>query len=80
MLLIVKLWTQYSVSTKRKKKYKKVITKIFFFFCELDDVNMTKVKFDTKHEYEYVSNFKVLQHTFDKHKLVRVFFLIAFMY
>lgn len=62
---------------KRGRERKKKVTKIYF---ELDDVNMTKVKFDTKHEYEYVSNFKVLQHTFDKHKLVRVFFLIAFMY
>ncbi|KAK4521100.1 uncharacterized protein ATC70_013044 [Mucor velutinosus] len=42
-------------------------------YCQImdsvfNDVHMTKVKFDTKHEYEYVSNFKVLQHTFDKHK------------
>jgi RP/EB family microtubule-associated protein len=34
----------------------------------LGDVSMNKVKFDTRQEYEYVNNFKVLQHTFDKHK------------
>jgi RP/EB family microtubule-associated protein len=42
-------------------------------YCQImdsifNDVHMSKVKFETKHEYEYVSNFKVLQHTFDKHK------------
>ncbi|KAI8372925.1 calponin homology domain-containing protein [Radiomyces spectabilis] len=36
------------------------------------DVHMSKVKFETKHEYEYVANFKVLQHTFDKHKVDKV--------
>ncbi|KAI9136826.1 calponin homology domain-containing protein [Paraphysoderma sedebokerense] len=33
------------------------------------DVPLTRVKFDAKHDYEYVHNFKVLQNTFDKHKI-----------
>lgn len=30
---------------------------------------MSKVKFNAKHEYEYVANFKILQASFDKHAI-----------
>ncbi|KAJ3040361.1 hypothetical protein HDV00_011017 [Rhizophlyctis rosea] len=33
------------------------------------DVPLSKVKFNAKHEYEYVANFKILQTVFDKHKI-----------
>ncbi|KAI9332136.1 calponin homology domain-containing protein [Zopfochytrium polystomum] len=33
------------------------------------DVPLQKCKFNAKHEYEYVANFKVLQAVFDKHKV-----------
>ncbi|KAI9276562.1 calponin homology domain-containing protein [Sporodiniella umbellata] len=46
-------------------------------YCQImdsifNDVQMSKVKFDTKHEYEYVTNYKALQSSFDKHKIDKV--------
>ena len=36
------------------------------------DVPLSKVKFNAKHEYEYVANFKVLQDACKRHKIDRV--------
>jgi hypothetical protein len=33
---------------------------------------MTRVKFATKHEYEYLGNYKILQNCFTSHKLDKV--------
>ncbi|KAJ3062443.1 hypothetical protein HDU98_001695 [Podochytrium sp. JEL0797] len=34
-----------------------------------NDVPLSKVKFNAKQEYEYVGNYKILQNSFDKHKV-----------
>ncbi|KAI8098959.1 RP/EB family microtubule-associated protein [Halteromyces radiatus] len=36
------------------------------------DVHLAKIKFDCKHEYQYIENFKVLQQAFEKHKIDKV--------
>ncbi|KAJ1550227.1 hypothetical protein HK096_008065 [Nowakowskiella sp. JEL0078] len=33
------------------------------------DLPIVRVKFNAKHEYEYINNFKILQSAFDKHKI-----------
>ncbi|KAI8610051.1 calponin homology domain-containing protein, partial [Chytriomyces sp. MP71] len=43
-------------------------------FCQIVDsiygtVPLSRVKFDTKNEYDYVSNLKILQASFNKHKI-----------
>ena len=44
-------------------------------YCQLMDmiwpglVNLKKVKFDAKHDYEFIENFKVLQNVFKKKKV-----------
>ncbi|KAI8841801.1 hypothetical protein BJ741DRAFT_529307 [Chytriomyces cf. hyalinus JEL632] len=45
-------------------------------FCQMIDsiygtVPLTRVKFETKNEYDYISNYKVLQGVFNKHKIER---------
>lgn len=38
----------------------------------LGDLPMSRVKFGTKHEYEYLANYKVLQNCFISHKVDKV--------
>jgi hypothetical protein len=38
------------------------------------NIQMTKVKFSAKADYEYVANFKVLQTSFDRNKIDKVMF------
>ncbi|KAJ3249640.1 hypothetical protein HDU77_007651 [Chytriomyces hyalinus] len=45
-------------------------------FCQMIDsiygtVPLTRVKFETKSEYDYISNYKILQGVFNKHKIER---------
>lgn len=40
----------------------------------LGDIHLSKVKFDAKHDYEYINNFKILQASFKKHKYVIIAF------
>ncbi|KAF7729355.1 hypothetical protein EC973_004611 [Apophysomyces ossiformis] len=65
-LLTAKLWTQ-SLVRIQERSIREDLSK-----NTIGDVHMSKVKFDTKHEYEYIANYKVLQHTFDKHKIDKV--------
>lgn len=36
------------------------------------DVPVQRVKFNAKHEYEYLDNFKILQKSFKQHKIDKV--------
>ncbi|KAI8334440.1 calponin homology domain-containing protein [Chlamydoabsidia padenii] len=36
------------------------------------DVPLTKLKFKAKHEYEFIDNYKILQRSFEKHKIDKI--------
>lgn len=40
------------------------------------DLPMSRVKFGTKHEYEYLGNYKVLQNCFTSRKIDKVFLYV----
>ena len=41
------------------------------------DIPLSKIKFDSKKEYDYVSNFKILQTVFNNHGVNKVFLFIS---
>lgn len=64
----VRSWTQYTVSLNVELRH---FGRMFTLYLP-GDVQMSRVKMNARHEYEYIGNFKVLQNIFKAKKIDKV--------
>jgi len=69
---MLKLWTQSMVCKLLYREVQTCLSIILMLVLFTGNVPITKLNFAAKHDYEYVTNYKVLQETFKRNKIDKV--------